>query len=160
MHIDLELPNSPRAWVLALDALTQVNRAIIIGNPAFPLLYFAPVIYQRESSEKWKSCDAILRDRFDDCDGLATWRAGELAALGWLAVFPWEEAYPLAQELQPESIAARVVLEQTGARLFHAITRYQIVVDGDVYEFTDDPSSRLGMLGSISPEIKELRYAR
>jgi hypothetical protein len=160
MHIDLELPNSPRAWVLGLNALTQVNRAIVLGNPAFPFLYYTPVIYQRERKEIWKTCDAILRDGFDDCDGLSTWRAGELEAAGWLAVFPFEEAYELAQAYQPETIAARVVLEQTGTRLFHAITRYQIVVDGDVYEFTDDPSARLGMLGKVAPEIKELRYAR
>ncbi|MBK7761615.1 MAG: hypothetical protein IPI35_35470 [Deltaproteobacteria bacterium] len=160
MRIDLELPNSPPRWVLlGLNALTQVNRAIFLGTPR-SRFFLPPVVYQRERKEIWKSCDAILRDGFDDCDGLSTWRAGELEAAGWLAIFPFEEAYEIAQAYQPETIAARVVLEQTGTRLFHAITRYQIVVDGDVYEFTDDPSARLGMLGKVAPEIKELRYAR
>lgn len=153
MNIFCEVPDHPRAWLHLLHAIAAANAEILAGNPRFPLLYRAPVVYQNEQGEVWRTADKVLREGVEDCDGLACWRAGELMARGYRAVFPFEKAYPLAQRLRPARISARPVLLRMDAGLYHCITVYEL--GGET--FVDDPSQRLGMHGTIDPGVLELR---
>lgn len=153
MLITCEVPNHPRAWLHLLTGIANADAEIIAGNPGFPLLYNAPVVYQREIGELWRTADKILRDGFEDCDGLACWRAGELVARGWRAIFPFEDAWAVAQRLRPASISARPVLLNQGGGLYHCITLYEL----GAHTFYDDPSARLGMHGELDAGVEELR---
>lgn len=153
MEIDLRLPARPRAWLWILQAIRTINAELIAGTPSFPLLYYSRVIYVRERAERFATADQVLALGEEDCDSLAAWRAGELEALGWLAVFPFEDAYPWATAYRPETIPARVVLTQEGPTAYHALVAYDIAGQ----TFFDDPSARLGMYGGLTPEIQELR---
>lgn len=153
MNIYCEVPDHPRAWLHLLHAIAAANAEILAGNPRFPLLYQAPVVYRAEQGEVWRTADKVLREGFEDCDGLACWRAGELLARGHQAVYPFESGYPQARRLRPAHISARPVLLRMEAGLYHCVTVYEL--GGEM--FVDDPSLRLGMHGPIDPDVEELR---
>jgi len=61
------------------EAQTRVNVAYLAAFPQTPPLYKSGVRYRREGTpEQWKDIPTILRDGFDDCEGLACWLAAEL----------------------------------------------------------------------------------
>ena len=153
MKVDLRVPARPRAWLWILNALRTINAELIAGTASFPFLYYSPVVYRRESVERFATADQCLALGEEDCDSLSAWRAGELEALGWLAVFPFEDAHQWATYYRPTKIPARVVLTQEGPTAYHALVAYEI--EGQT--FYDDPSARLGMYGGLTPEIQELR---
>ena len=103
----------------------------------------------------------MLLQGHEDCDGLASARAGELQARGWRALRPGDDGYVLAQQLRPDPIRAEVMLttrsrpDDTG--LYHCIVRYRV---GGRW-LRDDPSARLGMNGGrIDPLVKQRWSAR
>jgi len=74
-------PPGMRLSVLAtyFEAQTRVNVAYLLAFPKTPPLYKSGVRYRREGTpEQWKDIPTILRDGFDDCEGLACWLAAEL----------------------------------------------------------------------------------
>lgn len=129
-----------------LNWLARCNARLIRERPDLPGLYASGVRYEREEEETWCDYVQMLAQMWEDCDGLAAGRAGELMARGWRALSPGEGGYTRAKELRLKTIEAEVCLTtrvQPGEHgQYHCIVRY--VVDGKVY--WDDPSARLGML--------------
>lgn len=129
-----------------LNWLARCNARLIAERPDLPNLYDSGAVYEREDVETWCDYVQLLSQMWEDCDGLAAARAGELRARGWRAMRPGEPGYARARELRLESIVSEVCLTtrvlpgEHGQ--YHCIVRY--VVDGWVY--WDDPSARLGML--------------
>ena len=129
----------------ALNFLADLDEQIFLDNPDLPGLYEANLGYQREPSEEWGDYLNILARGYEDCDGLAAARCGELRARGYRAMQPGDGGYALAKKYGLKSIDAEVVLrtqsrpEERG--LYHCLVRYPI---GNRV-FYDDPSVRLGM---------------
>lgn len=121
-HIDLQsYPPRMRRAILEtfFEAMTLVGMAYLRAHPNTPPLLKSGVRYRREGKpERWKDIPTILEDGYDDCEGLAIWRAAELRLRGRPAV---------------------VRLKRTGPGLLHAVV--QDVRTGKVY----DPSKKLGM---------------
>lgn len=108
--------DDPELIEALLEGVTVANH-ILLSRRRYPLLYRSGVRYRRETKERWLLVPQILRQGFDDCEGLAGWRAAELRMAG---------------------IPARVtVVKGTRAR-WHAVV---LLPDGSI----EDPSARLGM---------------
>ena len=159
MKITVKLAFDEGAAVRLLNWLAKENAGLLRSRPDLPLLYDSGVIYRREADETW--CDFInmLAAGQEDCDGLAAARAGELIARGWKALSEGEPGFIDAQKRRPTSIQAEVLLTTRSSPdepgLYHCIVRYRVGTQW----FRDDPSARLGMNGTISPEQKA-RWAR
>jgi len=118
----------------------EINTAIARHNAweiekyDLPPLYSGRVRYQVEGSpELWWSAKEIHDRTYDDCEGLAAYRAGELILKG----YPKASVYTRLIRKPDQGMGG----SGKGGRLFHAITRVE-TPDG---VFFDDPSVRLGM---------------
>lgn len=132
----------------------EINTAIARHNAweiehyDLPSLYSGRVRYQVEGSpELWWSSKEIHDRTYDDCEGLAAYRAGELILMGYDA-----EVYTRLIQKPDKGMGG----SGKGGRLFHAITlvkgwtnpetgRYEVVRNPDGTRVYDDPSVRLGM---------------
>lgn len=108
----------------------------------------------------WCDVPRILARGTDDCDGLASWRMGELLARGWRALQPGDAGYAQARRERPARIPAQVFLTtrtQPGQPgMHHAVVRYRV----GARWHSEDPSARLGMRrGRIAREVAA-RWAR
>lgn len=161
MWIRLGLTEDPGAFVRLLNFLARENEDLISRNPATPLLYTGaasgqPIVrYAREKQEQWLDVFMMIRQGWEDCDGLSCYRAGELRARGWRAIEPGYSSYRLAESIRPDHIPAKVFLRTRGNRTFHCLVSYEL----DGHTFFDDPSARLGMYGGrlLSPAWVERR---
>lgn len=154
MRITVNLAFDEEAAVRLLNWVAEENARILITHQNLPLLYDSRVIYKRESDEVWCDFLNMLAQGYEDCDGLAAARAGELKARGWKALRPGDGGYAEAQQLRPEHIQAEVLLRTRSQPdkpgLYHCVVRYQV---GEKW-YRDDPSARLGMNGPISDDVK------
>lgn len=156
MKIVLDIRGNARSWLILLESLVEINVAILEDEPDFPALYGSGVRYRREVEERWVDCAGVLRDLVEDCDSLSAWRAAELRVRGWRALLPGQPGYREAKRLRLQSIDAQVFLRRPkNDSLYHALVVYR--VGRELYE--DDPSARLGMLGSIDPNVRRLERA-
>jgi len=113
------------------EAQTLVNMAYLLAFPNTPSLYKSGVRYRREGTpEKWKDIPTILRDGFDDCEGLACWLAAELRVRRDIET---ARVHLTSQPLSGEA-------GEGTAALIHAL-----VVDGANLRRRWDPSKVLGM---------------
>ncbi|MFZ5480637.1 MAG: hypothetical protein ACOZNI_27995 [Myxococcota bacterium] len=146
MNITVALTFNERDAVSLLNWLARCNARLLRERPSLPLLYATSVRYAREEEETWSDYIQLLAQGWEDCDALASARAGELIARGWRALSPRDPGYTEARAARLESIPAEVALtthvREGGHGLYHCIVRY--VVNGSVW--FDDPSARLGML--------------
>ncbi len=153
MRIRLKLSFHEDAACRLLNWLAGENMLIRQANPELPLLYDAGIVYRREPDETWRDYPNMLIAGHEDCDSLAAARTGEILAHGAGAFAPGDVGYEQTRGLV-ESIPAEVMLltrstpEDPG--LYHCIVRFWV---GDE-ELRDDPSARLGMLGTIDPEVQ------
>ena len=120
-----------------------------------PLLYDSGVLYGMEKEETWGDALSALTQGWEDCDGLAAWRVGELLAHGANALAPGEGGYRAAQRQGLDSIPAQVLFTTRSSPRnpgqYHCIARYWV----DGREYRDDPSARLGMIrGRIDPRVR------
>jgi hypothetical protein len=106
------------------EAQVRVNMVYLKAHPSVPLLYESGVRYKREGMpERWKDIPTILRDGYDDCEGLSCWLAAELRVRQ--GVF---------------SATVDLISNRRNESLLHAI-----VVDVQQPWRRWDPSVRLGM---------------
>ena len=146
MDIWFRVTFGERDAVSLLNWLARCNARLIRERPDLPRLYEAGVRYEREKVETWCDYVQLLAQRWEDCDGLAAARAGELLAVGHRALAPGDPGYKLAKTLGLWSIKAEVALT-TKVRpgehgLYHCVVHYRVGREW----FWDDPSARLGML--------------
>ena len=159
MDITVKLAFHEEGAVRLLNWLAAENARVLRARPDLPLLYDAHVVYRREEHEAW--CDVLnmLARGWEDCDGLAAARAGELIARGHLALREGDGGFETARRLRLARIDAEVLLRTSSTPdhpgLYHCLVRYR--VGGRWYR--DDPSARLGMNGPIDPEV-QARWAR
>lgn len=103
-----------------------------LGRTA-PLLYASGVVYERdpeqeEFSERWSDIPTILKDGFDDCEGLSAFLAAEMRVRAPNSVSPHKHP------------TAAVVLKRTRRRgMWHAVVEDKTT--GERW----DPSRQLGM---------------
>lgn len=79
MRITLEdIPPSPEVLEAFLEAMTALNTAIIHAQQ-LPSVYDV-ARYRREprGREQWWTASRIVREGYDDCEGLSCYRAAEL----------------------------------------------------------------------------------
>lgn len=153
MKITLDIRGNAQAWLELLEALVRINEAILEKEPEFPALYGSGVRYQREVEERWLDCVGVVRDGIEDCDSLAAWRAAEMRVRGWRALLRDQPGYKEARRAGITSLHAQVILRRPrNDNLYHALVVYR--VGQKLYE--DDPSARLGMLGTIDPTVRRL----
>lgn len=153
MNIVMDIKGNPRAWLELLEALVRINEGILQDEPDFPALYGSGVRYQREIEERFVDVAGVLRDGIEDCDSLSAWRCAEFRVRGWLALLPSHPGYREAKRMRLRSIRSQVFLRRPkNDNLYHALVVYR--VGTEIYE--DDPSARLGMLGTIDPEVRRL----
>ncbi len=146
MIIKVALTFNERDAVSLLNWLARCNARLLRERPSLPLLYATSVKYGREEEELWSDYIQLLAQGWEDCDALASARAGELIARGWKALSPRDPGYASAKAAGLTTIPAEVALT-TSVRegehgLYHCVVRY--VVNGTAWY--DDPSARLGML--------------
>jgi len=154
MKIAVKLAFDEHAALRLLDWLAQENALLLRARPELPLLYDSGVVYRRESDETWCDVLNLLAQGHEDCDGLAAARAGELLARGYLALRPGDGGYAEAHRRKLPTIHAEPLLT-TRSRpdrpgLYHVIVRYRV---GERWH-RDDPSARLGMNGTVDPEVR------
>ena len=146
MIIKVALTFNERDAVSLLNWLARCNARLLRERPSLPLLYATSVRYEREEEELWSDYIQLLAQGWEDCDALASARAGELIARGWKALSPRDPGYAAAKAANLATIPAEVALttavRQGEHGLYHCVVRY--VVNGTVW--FDDPSARLGML--------------
>ncbi len=146
MNITVALTFNERDAVSLLNWLARCNARLLRERPSLPFLYDSNVRYGREEEETWSDFIQLLAQGWEDCDALASARAGELIARGWKALSPRDPGYAEARAARLASIPAEVALTTTlrpGEHgLYHCVVRY--VVAGIAW--FDDPSARLGML--------------
>ena len=146
MIIKVALTFNERDAVSLLNWLARCNARLLRERPSLPLLYATSVRYEREEEELWSDYIQLLAQGWEDCDALASARAGELIARGWKALSRRDPGYAAAKAANLSTIPAEVALttavRQGEHGLYHCVVRY--VVDGTVW--FDDPSARLGML--------------
>ena len=154
MKIAVKLAFDEQAALRLLNWLAQENALLLRARPELPLLYDSGVVYQRETDETWCDYLNMLAQGHEDCDGLASARAGELIAKGWAALRPGDGGHAEAQRRRPASIPAEVMLTTRSTAdapgLYHCIVRYRV---GTRWH-RDDPSKRLGMNGRVQPEVR------
>jgi len=145
MRIAVQLAFDERAALRLLNWLAKENAAILLRRPDLPGLYESGVYYARERGETWCDYINLLARGYEDCDGLAAARAGELMARGYRALEPGDGGYKSARRSRQRSIKAQTMLRTRTRRgkpgLYHVIVRYRVA--GRWYR--DDPSARLGM---------------
>jgi hypothetical protein len=113
----IEAPSGDRQVLEGLlEGVTTANH-ILLSRGGFPLLYRSGVRYRREPTERWLLVPGILRRGWDDCEGLASWRAAELRIYG---------------------VPARVGIVPGRAAKWHAVV---VLPEGGI----EDPSRKLGM---------------
>lgn|GEM_PF-5600583 len=141
----VKVTKTEQGLVELLNWLARHNARLLRERPDLPLLYESGVRYRREYPEVWCDYLAMLEQGHEDCDGLASARAGELMAWGWEAMSPEDGGYHLARELELETIPAWVLLRTRGQRgtpsMYHCVVLYKV---GNTW-WRDDPSARLGM---------------
>ncbi len=151
MKIAVKLAFDERGALRLLNWLAQENARILRARPDLPGLYASGVVYRREVDETWCDYINLLAQGWEDCDGLAAARAGELIARGHEALGPDDPGYRQAQRRRLRSIPAEVMLRtrapKDGIGLYHCIVRYRV---GRRW-FRDDPSARLGMYDRKPP---------
>ena len=146
MNITVALTFNERDAVSLLNWLARCNARLLRERPSLPLLYATSVRYAREEVETWSDFIQLLAQGWEDCDALASARAGELIARGWRALSPSDPGYAAAKAAGLSTIPAEVALT-TSLRpgehgLYHCVVRYVVVGTA----WYDDPSARLGML--------------
>lgn len=141
----VKVTKTEQGLVELLNWLARHNARLLRERPDLPLLYESGVRYQREFPEVWCDYLAMLDQGHEDCDGLASARAGELMAWGWEAMSPEDGGYHLARSLELETIPAWVLLRTSGQHgtpsMYHCVVLYKV---GNTW-WRDDPSARLGM---------------
>ena len=159
MRIAVKLAFDERAALRLLNWLAQENAILLRAQPDLPLLYDSGVTYRRETDETWCDFLNMLAQGHEDCDGLASARAGELLARGSAALRPGDAGFQEAMMERAPSLPAEVLLttrsriEDPG--LYHCIVRYRV---GGTW-FRDDPSARLGMNGGRIDPLVQQRWA-
>lgn len=151
MQATIEMTQDPESWLAVFNAIARDN-VVLVRDGHVPPLYGSGVRYKQEPRENWITAVRVHAQGHGDCEDLAAWRAAELIAFGWRAMLPSQPGYAAARSRHLNSIEAEVVLTKEGDRLYHAITRYRV---GTTWYY-DDPSERLGMLGSVDPEVLAL----
>lgn len=117
MRVLMSPPPGDRQVLEALvEGVTAANY-VLLSRTAYPRLYASGVRYQREPDERWLLVPQIIERGWDDCEGLASWRAAEYRLAG---------------------IPAVVRLVPGRAARWHAVVG---LPDGRI----EDPSRRLGM---------------
>ena len=154
MKIAVKLAFDEQAALRLLNWLAQENARLLRARPELPLLYDSGVVYRRETDETWCDYLNMLAQGHEDCDGLASARAGELIAKGWKALRPGDGGFAEARRRKPTSIPAEVMLTtrtgQGSPGLYHCVVRYRV---GTTWH-RDDPSKRLGMNGPVQPDVR------
>lgn len=151
MEITLKLGFAEAGFVRLLNWLAKENARLLRDRTDLPSLYTSGVVYKREKRETW--CDIInaFSQGWEDCDGLAAWRAGELLARGHRALRPGDGGYRAAKKRRLKRIPAEVLLRTRSkageSGLYHCIVRYRV---GRKW-YRDDPSARLGMYDGFKP---------
>lgn len=131
---------TPQEVLAQFEGMTATNAIWLQNHPEAPKLYESGVRYQREGSpELWFDVAGILAHGYDDCEGLACWRAAELRNQGY-------GARPVLREYK----------KADGGRLYHCLVEVD-TPDGPMY---DDPSARLGMLRADNGEVSGLSLTR
>lgn len=145
------VPDIPIALRQALEGLTRVNAAMLLGalvaGRPMPSIYMHGARYEREpgAREWWQTVADTYAVKASDCEDLATARTAELR-LAPLMFFPnVVRKLPHAPELRDAIIAgalypARAITKKTGPRTYHALVEHP---DGRI----EDPSRKLGMPG-------------
>ena len=174
MQITLLADSDETFWVDVLNALARHNERQYRADSSLPPLYRSGVRYLRNEQDLWCMarpdacservgelwCDIvkIYELGFEDCDGLAAARAGELLARGASALTQRDgPAFYVARARRAREIQAQVFLrtrQPEGERggLYHCLVRYRLRLGRNWSRwFTDDPSARLGM-GSDAPD--------
>ena len=145
MKIAVKLAFDERGALRLLNWLALENKRILRARPDLPGLYASGVVYRREVDETWCDYINLLAQGWEDCDGLAAARAGELMARGWKALGSKDPGFRQAKRRRLRSIPAEVMLRTRAPEneigLYHCIVRYRV---GGRW-FRDDPSARLGM---------------
>ena len=100
MRIAIQLAFQEEAAVRLLNWLAQENARILRARPDLPALYDARVVYRRERGEAWCDYLNLLARGWEDCDGLAAARAGELLARGWRALTDGDPGFAEARRLK------------------------------------------------------------
>ena len=126
------MPNDVSAITLVGNRMAKHN-AQIMALGLVPPLYRSGVRYKIEGApEKWMDAIEANIQGFDDCEGLAAYRAGELQRDGY-------DASVAVREIPTQAAAG---MGGGGGKLYHAITEIKMPDGKVVY---DDPSARLGM---------------
>ena len=69
----------PKIAETMFEAFVRINMAYLIAHPDTPPLLRSGVRWRREGSpEQWHDIPEILKRGYDDCEGLAAWRAAEM----------------------------------------------------------------------------------
>lgn len=151
MRIEMNVPDHPRALNGALEGLTRVNVAQLLGLAALgkrpPLLYQSGVRYGEEppGREWWQTVVDNLGEvgkspSHTDCEDIAAHRTAELRVLP-IYFCPAPLLPAVARALNSgamQGIPARTICVRTGTRVYHAVTQWP---DGRI----EDPSRVLGM---------------
>lgn len=138
----------------------EINTAIArhnakrIRKKGLPKLYDSGVRYKVEGSpELWWDAEEILRNGFDDCEGLAAYRAADLMVEG----FPSAEVYCRLIQMPSKEMGG----SGSGGRLFHAVTRVRDPKTGNWV--VDDPSVHVGLVvkgGGMPVPAWYMQYAK
>ena len=145
-HLLLTLDDDKATPVNEINTAIGRHNARRIKLKGLPPLYQSGVRYRAEGSpELWWDYETILSpptkvagypNGYDDCEGLAAVRVGELLNDGY-------EAQVYCRLIDMDKIAQRSMGGGGGGRLFHAVARARDPKTGQwVY---DDPSAILGM---------------
>ena len=144
--------------VAILNWLAQWNAELLRRLPETPLLYDSGAVYKQEPGvEVWMDILCIYAKGFDDCDGLACARAGELLAKGGSALKSGETYHNKVSKPLVVDVFLRTRSEPEAPKLYHCLVRYRPSAKHTWAE--DDPSARLGMLGTIDQKQAD-RWAR
>jgi hypothetical protein len=104
VRITMDIPVDIEAMEAALEGLVELNRVLIERGDVPMSPADAGVIYQREGRglEEWRNAGEVVAAGSGDCEDLNGWLAAGYRASGY-------DPY------------ARVALEQTGSKTFHAV---------------------------------------
>jgi hypothetical protein len=106
--------NDPELLEAVLEGVTVADH-ILLTRRRYPPLYASGVFYKPEPKERWLLVPQIFARGWDDCEGLAGWRAAEYRLAG---------------------IPARVHVVEGRIGRWHAVV---LLPDGTI----EDPSARL-----------------
>lgn len=121
------------------EAQVRVNMVFLLAHEDLPDLYDAGIRYRREGMpERWKDIPTILRDGYDDCEGLSCWRAAELRVREGI-----------------ETAKVHLIRQRRNPNLLHAV-----VIDAANPRRRWDPSRVLGMKSGGTSRNKTRRKRR